>query len=86
MSRLVLFDKRGTDLSDPVNEHNLPDIEQRASDLHIIMNAIEIESANFVRNTGKPLVSLTLDRYKQIEIKDPVPLKRKPRYISERME
>ncbi|MEM7375548.1 MAG: alpha/beta fold hydrolase [Bacteroidota bacterium] len=56
MSRLVLFDKRGTGLSDTVNEHDLPDIEQRASDLHIIMDAIGIESANFIGlSEGGPL-------------------------------
>lgn len=55
-SRLVLFDKRGTGLSDPVNEHDLPNLEQRADDLRIIMHAIGIESANFIGlSEGGPL-------------------------------
>ena len=56
ISRLVLFDKRGTGLSDTVNELDLPNIEQRASDLQIIMEAIGVKSANFIGlSEGGPL-------------------------------
>ena len=55
-SRLVLFDKRGTGLSDNVNELDLPNMEQRADDLRIIMAAIGIEKANFIGlSEGGPL-------------------------------
>lgn len=56
ISRLVLFDKRGTGLSDTVNEFDLPNIEQRASDLRIILQAIGVKSANFIGlSEGGPL-------------------------------
>lgn len=55
-SRLVLFDKRGTGLSDNVNELDLPNLEQRADDLRIIMDAVGIKKANFMGlSEGGPL-------------------------------
>jgi pimeloyl-ACP methyl ester carboxylesterase/AraC-like DNA-binding protein len=44
-SKLVLFDKRGTGLSDRVSEHTLPTQEQRAEDLLAVMNTIGIKKA-----------------------------------------
>ena len=43
--QLVLFDKRGTGLSDRVYEQELPDQEQRASDLLAILNSHGINKA-----------------------------------------
>ncbi|WP_353779700.1 alpha/beta fold hydrolase [Winogradskyella sp. 3972H.M.0a.05] len=55
-TRLVIFDKRGTGLSDNVSQQNLPNIEQRAEDLKIIMKSIGIEKANFMGlSEGGPL-------------------------------
>jgi pimeloyl-ACP methyl ester carboxylesterase/AraC-like DNA-binding protein len=42
---LVLFDKRGTGLSDRVHEQELPGQEQRAEDLQAVMQAIGITKA-----------------------------------------
>lgn len=54
--KLVIFDKRGTGLSDMVNANDLPDTEQRAEDLRIIMSTIGIEKANFIGiSEGGPL-------------------------------
>ena len=39
-SRLILFDKRGTGLSDPVAEDRLPTLEMRMEDLHAVLNAV----------------------------------------------
>jgi pimeloyl-ACP methyl ester carboxylesterase len=39
-SRLILFDKRGTGLSDPVAEENLPTLEMRMEDVHAVLNAV----------------------------------------------
>ncbi|WP_430968285.1 alpha/beta fold hydrolase [Spongiimicrobium sp. 2-473A-2-J] len=56
ISTLVIFDKRGTGLSDTVNENDLPDIEQRAYDLQIVMSTIGIQRANFIGlSEGGPL-------------------------------
>lgn len=55
-TRLVIFDKRGTGLSDNVSQDHLPDIKQRAEDLKIIMEAIGIKKANFLGlSEGGPL-------------------------------
>jgi pimeloyl-ACP methyl ester carboxylesterase len=39
-SRLILFDKRGTGLSDPVSEEHLPTLEMRMEDLHAVLDAV----------------------------------------------
>ena len=44
-SRLILFDKRGTGLSDPVAE--APTLEQRVDDVRAVMDAAECERAAF---------------------------------------
>jgi pimeloyl-ACP methyl ester carboxylesterase len=38
-SRLIIFDKRGTGLSDRVDEHRLPSLEQRMDDVRAVMDA-----------------------------------------------
>src|SRR5919202_2580314 len=38
-SRLILFDKRGTGLSDAVSIENLPDLEQRMDDVRAVLEA-----------------------------------------------
>jgi pimeloyl-ACP methyl ester carboxylesterase len=44
-SRLILFDKRGTGLSDRIPEHALPTLEQRMDDLRAVMDAAGSERA-----------------------------------------
>jgi pimeloyl-ACP methyl ester carboxylesterase len=44
-SRLILFDKRGTGLSDPVPLADLPTLEQRMDDLRAVMDAVGSERA-----------------------------------------
>jgi class 3 adenylate cyclase len=39
-SRLVVFDKRGTGLSDRVDEHRLPTLEQRMDDVRAVMDSV----------------------------------------------
>src|SRR5687768_182885 len=39
-SRLIVFDKRGTGLSDRVDEKNLPTLEQRMDDVRAVLDAI----------------------------------------------
>jgi pimeloyl-ACP methyl ester carboxylesterase/AraC-like DNA-binding protein len=66
-SRLVLFDKRGTGLSDNVNENDLPNLEQRANDLQIIMSAIGIKKANFIGlSEGGPLAVYFASSYPEL--------------------
>jgi class 3 adenylate cyclase len=44
-SRLILFDKRGTGLSDRVAESELPTLEQRMDDVRAVMDAVGSERA-----------------------------------------
>lgn len=53
-SRLILFDKRGTGLSDPVTE--LPTLEQRMDDLRAVLDAVGSKrAALFGASEGGPL-------------------------------
>ena len=44
-SRLILFDKRGTGLSDPVPNDGLPTLEERMDDVRAVMDAVGSERA-----------------------------------------
>src|SRR4029450_10292826 len=44
-SRLILFDKRGTGLSDRVPNDKLPTLEERIDDLRAVMDAVDSERA-----------------------------------------
>ena len=44
-TRLVLWDKRGTGLSDPVT--HVPPLDERMDDLHAVMDAVGVETAAF---------------------------------------
>jgi pimeloyl-ACP methyl ester carboxylesterase/DNA-binding CsgD family transcriptional regulator len=44
-SRLILLDKRGTGLSDPVPLHRLPTLEQRMDDVRAVMDAVGSQRA-----------------------------------------
>jgi class 3 adenylate cyclase/predicted alpha/beta hydrolase len=44
-SRLILFDKRGTGLSDPVPAESLPTLEERMDDVRAVMDAVGSERA-----------------------------------------
>jgi pimeloyl-ACP methyl ester carboxylesterase len=44
-SRLILFDKRGTGLSDRVSNDRLPTLEQRMDDVRAVLDAIGSERA-----------------------------------------
>jgi pimeloyl-ACP methyl ester carboxylesterase len=42
-SRLILFDKRGTGLSDPVSLDRLPTLEERMDDVRAVLDAVQCE-------------------------------------------
>jgi len=63
-SRLILFDKRGTGLSDRVPEHALPTLEQRIDDVRAVMDAVGSErSALFGTSEGGPMSVLFASTY-----------------------
>src|ERR1043166_8523018 len=63
-SRLILFDKRGTGLSDHVPIDALPTLEQRMEDVHAVMDAVGSERAVLVGvSEGGPMCSLFAATY-----------------------
>jgi pimeloyl-ACP methyl ester carboxylesterase len=44
-SRLILFDKRGTGLSDPVSLDAMPTLEERMDDVRAVLDAVDCEEA-----------------------------------------
>jgi pimeloyl-ACP methyl ester carboxylesterase len=57
-SRLILFDKRGTGLSDPVPIERLPTLEQRMDDVRAVMDAAESERAALFGSSEGGLMSV----------------------------
>ena len=54
-SRLILFDKRGTGLSDRVPNSELPTLEQRMDDVRAVMDAVGIGAGRIARPLrGRP--------------------------------
>ncbi len=63
-SRLILFDKRGTGLSDRVPLSELPTLEQRMEDVHAVMDAVGSEKAVLIGvSEGGPMCSLFAATY-----------------------
>jgi len=63
-SRLILFDKRGTGLSDRVPNDQLPTLEQRMEDVHAVMNAVGSQRAVLIGvSEGGPMCSLFAATY-----------------------
>jgi pimeloyl-ACP methyl ester carboxylesterase/DNA-binding winged helix-turn-helix (wHTH) protein len=63
-SRLILFDKRGTGLSDRVPLSGLPTLEQRMEDVHSVMDAVGSERAILIGvSEGGPMCSLFAATY-----------------------
>ena len=63
-ARLILFDKRGTGLSDPVPIDQLPTLEQRLDDVRAVMQAAGSERAVLIGvSEGGPLCSVFAATY-----------------------
>ena len=63
-SRLILFDKRGTGLSDRVPINELPTLEQRMDDVRCVMDAVGSKRAALVGvSEGGPMCSLFAATY-----------------------
>jgi pimeloyl-ACP methyl ester carboxylesterase/DNA-binding winged helix-turn-helix (wHTH) protein len=63
-SRLILFDKRGTGLSDRVPIHELPTLEERMDDVRAVMDAVGSKQAVLLGvSEGGPMCSLFAATY-----------------------
>ena len=64
MARLILFDKRGTGLSDPVPLNELPTLERRMDDVRAVMDAADSKRAVLLGvSEGGPMCSLFAATY-----------------------
>ena len=64
MARLILFDKRGTGLSDPVPVSQLPTLEQRMDDVRAVMEAADSKRAVLLGiSEGGPLCMMFAATY-----------------------
>jgi class 3 adenylate cyclase len=57
--RLILFDKRGTGLSDPVPTAGLPTIEEWMADVPAVLDAAGSEQAAVIANIGGGIMAMT---------------------------
>jgi pimeloyl-ACP methyl ester carboxylesterase len=63
-TRLILFDKRGTGLSDRVPDHALPTLEERMDDLRAVLDAVGSDRcAVFGESEGGPMAVLFAATY-----------------------
>lgn len=63
-SRLILFDKRGTGMSDRVSESDLPTLEQRMEDVHAVLDAVGSKRAALMGiSEGGPMCALFAATY-----------------------
>jgi pimeloyl-ACP methyl ester carboxylesterase len=63
-SRLIVFDKRGTGLSDPVPLDRLPTLEQRMEDVHAVLDAMGSTKAALIGiSEGGPMCALFAATY-----------------------
>lgn len=63
-SRLIVFDKRGTGLSDRVDDHHLPGLEQRMDDVRAVLDACGSRRAALLGiSEGGPLCALFAATY-----------------------
>jgi len=63
-SRLIVFDKRGTGLSDRVDDHHLPSLEQRMDDVRAVLDACGSRRAALLGvSEGGPMCALFAATY-----------------------
>jgi pimeloyl-ACP methyl ester carboxylesterase/DNA-binding winged helix-turn-helix (wHTH) protein len=66
-SRLIIFDKRGTGLSDPVPLSQLPTLEQRMDDVRAVMSEVRSRRAVLVGvSEGGPMTALFAATYPEL--------------------
>ena len=57
-SRLIVFDKRGTGLSDPVSIDSLPTLEEWIDDMRAVLDAVGSERTALLSGIGAALMTL----------------------------
>jgi class 3 adenylate cyclase len=57
--RLVMYDKRGSGLSDPLAPNQLPTVEEWMADIPIVLDAVGSEQAALITNLGGGIMAMT---------------------------
>jgi class 3 adenylate cyclase len=57
--RLIMFDKRGSGLSDPVPTSELPTVEQWMDDVPAVLDAVGSDKASVITNLGGGIMAMT---------------------------
>jgi class 3 adenylate cyclase len=57
--RLIMFDKRGSGISDPVPTSDLPTMEQWMEDVPAVLDAVGSEKASVITNLGGGIMAMT---------------------------
>ena len=57
--RLIMYDKRGSGLSDPLAPNQLPTVEEWMDDIPIVLDAVGAEKAVVVANIGGGIMAMT---------------------------
>jgi class 3 adenylate cyclase len=57
--RLILFDKRGSGLSDPVPTSTLPTVDELTGDIPVILDAVGSEKVALIANIGGGILAVT---------------------------
>jgi pimeloyl-ACP methyl ester carboxylesterase len=83
---VIVFDKRGTGISDRVSESALPSLEQRMDDVRAVMDAaFREEWASYLRAGASPVAAIALLRMNtQIDIRPILPSIRVPTLVLHR--
>ena len=56
--RLIMFDRRGTGLSDPIPTSSLPTLEEFVADIPVVLDAVDSTSAAVIANIGGGFLAL----------------------------
>ncbi len=57
--RLIMYDKRGSGLSDPLAPNHLPTVEEWMADIPIVLDAVGSERAAVITNLGGRIMAMT---------------------------
>ena len=97
--RLIMFDKRGTGLSDPIPTSTLPTLEEFMADIPAVLDAVGSERAALITNIGGGILAMTfaaahpervsslvlVDAFARFQVADDFPIGAPPEAVEEQL-
>ncbi len=97
--RLIMFDKRGTGLSDPIPTSTLPTLEEFMADIPAVLDAVGSERAALIANIGGGILAMTfaaahpervsslvlVDAFARFQVADDFPIGAPPEAVEEQL-